>query len=632
MSPRWFARVAAAGALLGTGAWIAPAGDLPPIEYSVGFDGAADRFVDVTASVPAEGRAEVELMVPVWSPGYYRVEDYATHVSQVVARATDGRPLAVTRPAPHRWSVQAGGADRFTLAYRVFCNGGTVTTNDVDGTRAILNGAPTFITLRENTRRAHIVRLSLPASWPAVMTGLAAAPEAGLHAFRAPDYETLVDSPIMAGRLGVRRFSVAGKPHDVVSAGDVDGWDEAAAARDLEAFVAEAHRFWGVLPYQRYVFLLAFRPGGGGLEHANSTLTTVSVRPQPRPGSVSDRATASGAPSRRWHRLGLLAHEYFHLFNGKRLRPVELGPFDLENPPLLRTLWIPEGLTSYYSNLLLARAGLTTPEEFLASLSALIGGLQKAPGRLLQSVEQSSLEVWNNSNSGIAPAGTTVSYYNKGQVLGLLLDARIRHVTLGRRSLDDVIRLAYARYGGERGFTDVEFQRTAEEVAGVSLDAWFESSVRSARELDYAELLAVFGLEFTTGDAPAGSWTLAVRNDATPDQQAARRAWLTGSNKDSWGRSSRSTATRRDISERSRSAEAIWSPPTPAATSWSSGQRFEFAEDTITVVSPNRGLRWRIGSVQKIKWTHGLGGDATFRIELDRDEPFQIRPGEAVAR
>jgi predicted metalloprotease with PDZ domain len=526
MSPRGFARVAAAGALLGTGAWVAPASDLSPIEYTVAFQDAAARFVNVTASVPAEGRAEVELMVPVWSPGYYRVEDYAAHVSDLAARDADGRTLAVARSAGHRWSVQAAGADRFTLEYRVLCDGRTVTTNDVDGTRAILNGAPTFITLRENARRAHIVRLRLPESWPAVMTGLDAAPEAGTQAFRAPDYETLVDSPIMAGRLGVRRFSVAGKPHDVVSAGDRDGWDEAAAAQELEAFVAEAHRFWGFLPYERYVFLLAFRPGGGGLEHANSTLTTVSVHPRPQPGSVSDRAPASGATSRRWHRLGLLSHEYFHLFNGKRLRPVELGPFDLENPPQVRTLWIPEGLTSYYSNLLLARAGLTTAEEFLASLSALIGGLQQAPGRLLQSVEQSSLEVWSNSNSGIAPAGTTVSYYNKGEVLGLLLDARIRRVTLGRRSLDDVIRLAYARYGGARGFTAAEFQQTAEEVAGVSLDDWFEASVRSARELDYADLLAVFGLEFTTSEAPAGSWTLAVRDDATLDQQAARRAWL----------------------------------------------------------------------------------------------------------
>src|SRR5206468_3634967 len=192
--------------------------------------------------------------------------------------------------------------------------------------------------------------------------------------------------------------------------------------------------------------------------------------------------------------LGLISHEYFHLFNVKNLRPVELGPFDFEHPPTTASLWIAEGVTSYYSSLLVERARLRSAEEFLAAKGALIGQLQNAPGRLMQSVEQSSRDVWNNSNSGVAPAATTVSYYNKGEVLAFLLDAKIRRATNGRKSFDDVMRLAYSRYAGARGFTADEFRATAEEVSGVDLKEWFRKYVSSTDELDYTEALEWFGL------------------------------------------------------------------------------------------------------------------------------------------
>src|SRR5262249_50829696 len=163
----------------------------------------------------------------------------------------------------------------------------------------------------------------------------------------------------------------------------------------------------------------------------------------------------------------LLAHEYFHLFNVKRLRPIELGPFDFDRAPSTRSLWIAEGVTSYYSDLLLERAGLRTRAEYLRSISKVIADLQHAPGRLLQSVEQSSLDVWNNSNSGVTPTAATVSYYTKGHVLGLLLDAKIRRTSGGRQSLDDVMRRAYEQFGGARGYTPDDFRQVAERVAGV---------------------------------------------------------------------------------------------------------------------------------------------------------------------
>ena len=485
---------------------------LDPIVYTVRIPSPETQYAEIEAVVPTGGADSIELMMPIWSPGYYRVEDYAARVEELKARTLDAVALVTEKTQKNRWRIATGGAAVVLLSYRVFCAQRSVTTNWIGADYAVLNGAPTFMTLAENRRRPHEVRFELPAGWAHAMTVLEPAPGGRANHFRAADYETLVDSPILAGRLAVREFEEAGKKHLVVAAGDYASWDGDAATRDLAAMVAETRRFWGALPYERYVFLLAFRPGGGGLEHRNSTLSTV-------------RANISEATG-RWSSLGLISHEYFHLFNAKRLRPIELGPFDFEKPPTTGSLWISEGLTSYYGNLILVRAGLQTADAYLASLSSLIGRLQTSPGRLAQSVEQSSREVWTNSNSGVNPTATTVSYYNKGAVLGLLLDAKIRRATDGQKSLDDVMRLAYRRYGGDRGFTDPEFLATTEEVAGVDLKDWFRRFVSSTDELEYSDVLDLFGLRFASPPDAAEPWTLQVRTDATAQQKRNLQSWL----------------------------------------------------------------------------------------------------------
>ncbi|MFN7976822.1 MAG: hypothetical protein U0P30_01715 [Vicinamibacterales bacterium] len=495
---------------------------LAPIRYTVRVPAPETHEAVVEAVLPAAGRASLDLMMPTWSPGYYVVEDYAAKVHDVTAATPDGRSLTVEKTSATHWSVETAGAREVHLRYVVLGHERTVTTNWIDTDYGVFNGAPTFITLAETARRPHDIRMDMPASWPVVMTGLDAAPGGRASTFRAPDYETLVDSPIVAGPLTVRRFEVARIPHFVVSVGDTEGWDGDRGARDLKRFVEENLKFWGALPYRKYLFLLLFRPGGGGLEHKNSNLSTVMARPRPRPDGTPAPVDAP------WPSLGLQAHEYVHLFNVKRLRPVELGPFDFEKAPTTASLWMAEGVTSYYSGLLMTRAGLQTVDTYLSSLSSLIGGLQSSPGRLLQSVERSSLEVWSNSLSGVNAGPGTVSYYNKGQIIGLLLDAKIRRATSGRRSFDDAIRLAYKRYGAERGYTADELRRTFEEVAGVPLAAWYQCAVSSTDELDYSELLEWFGLRFVTGAGPAGSWTLERRPDQTDAQRAHLDAWLSG--------------------------------------------------------------------------------------------------------
>jgi predicted metalloprotease with PDZ domain len=488
---------------------------LEPLSYTLTVSQPASHLVGVELAVPAAGQDQVELMLPVWSPGFYRVEDYAGKVLDLSARSPDGTPLAVEHPRPNRWTVRTGSRPLILVSYQVDCEQRSVTTNWVGDSLAVLNGAPTFITLAEKAHRPHDVRLVLPAGWTAMTALPPAADSQALH-YRAGDYDTLVDSPMLAGFLSVHQFVVDGSVHYLVDAGETGGWDGARAAGDLSRIVAATARMWGGLPYRRYYFLNLFRRGGGGLEHGASSLLT---------SNAARVATPAGYHG--W--LEFVSHEYFHAFNVKRLRPVELGPFDYEQPPRTGALWMAEGFTSYYGNLALPRAGIGDAAAYLASLSSAIRDLQREPGRRLQTVEQSSLGVWGNSLSGVNPDSTTVSYYVKGEVIAFLLDARVRHATDGARSLDDVMRLANERYSGARGFREAEFARTAGDVAGVDLGDWFRRATASTEELDYGEALEWFGLRFGSAGDPAAAWALEVNPDASPAQRQHLTEWLTGS-------------------------------------------------------------------------------------------------------
>ena len=481
---------------------------LPPIVYTIRVPDPASHLALIEAHIPARGKDTLDLMMPVWSPGYYRVEDYAAKVQSIAATGRGGRSLTVSHPQSNRWRVPTEGATEVTLRYSLLCSGRSVTLNWVGDDMGVFNGSATYITLAERARRPHEVHLELPPQWPAVATSLPSANGGGAQWFRADDYDTLNDSPIVAGLLSTHEFTVGSSTHVLVDAGTTAGWDGALAARNLQQFVRADSAFWGSLPFTRYVFLNLFRPGGGGLEHLNSTLLTSRVSPDAPGGNA------------RW--LNFVSHEYFHAFNVKRLRPVELGPFDYERPANTESLWISEGLTSYYGELLVTRAGLSAPADFLAALSSHIRSVQHAPGRLVQTLAQSSLGVW--TASGVSGVGqdpkTTVSYYEKGPVVGFLLDARIRRLTGGARSLDDVMRAGMRRYSGARGFTHAQFVEVAESVAGAPLTDFFQRTVFSTEELDYAEALEWFGLRFAASVEPAREWTLEPRPDATAAQRA----------------------------------------------------------------------------------------------------------------
>ena len=507
------ALLAASTSLAAAGGQQAVAGVRAVIGYKIGIHDLAGQTVDVEASIPVS-KPEETLYIPVWTPGYYVKEDYKKNVLRLQAYDDAGRELAVTDGGPNRWTVTTNGAKRLVVRYVLSAKERSVSKDEVTPTYAVLNGSATYITVKGGEQLAQEVALDLPKGWVSA-TGLKKVWSAAGPRFTAGSYEELVDSPIMAGDLEILDFTSKGTPHQIAYNRGAVAVDKARVASDLKRMVDETRDFWDAKPWRQYAFLIAFRDKtGGGLEHSHSTF--VNVNPE-------RFATPPGYDAF----VALLAHEYQHSFNVKRLRPVELGPFNYETPPTVSTLWISEGLTSYYSNLMLRRSGLIDDDHYLSMLSKQITALQNSPGRLKQSLEQSSMGVWSNSLSGIGASDATVSYYVKGEVAGFLLDAHIRKLTGGKASLDDVMRQAYAKYSGKTGFRPEQFTAVAEGVAGQPLTDWFASVIGAPGEVDYADALDLYGLDLTRSEAKDGpKFVLSGAANADQNQIVRRRSWL----------------------------------------------------------------------------------------------------------
>lgn len=461
------------------------------VEYTLSFEGAKNHYVDIEAVFPNESAANFELFMPVWTPGSYRIREYARNLEGFAVSGDGSQPLAMEKSRKNRWRVQAEGHRAVRVKYRVYARTLKVQSNWVDADFAMLNGAPTFLARTDDvlgrTGRSFRVRLRLPPEWKHSITGLPKV-SGREHEYVASDYDVLIDSPFLVGNPAIYEFEVAGKKHYLVHQGEGGVWDGPASAHDVQRIVEEQHRFWGQLPYENYFFLNVIEQGRGGLEHLNSTLMITNRWDSRTPKQY-----------RKW--LGLVSHEFFHTWNVKRLRPAALGPFDYEREVHTKSLWIAEGLTSYYDDLLLCRAGLFTEKEYLEALSAQIESVQSTPGRLQHPLEMTSFDTWikfyhRDENS----VNSTVSYYKKGAIVGFLLDAKIREATNGEHSLDDVLRIAYRKYAGSRGYTPEEFRRLISEVAKQNFEPWLHDALATTKELEYKDALAWFGLRFRDPD------------------------------------------------------------------------------------------------------------------------------------
>lgn len=455
--------------------------------YRVDFAQAAQHYVSVEAVFPRQSE-DLQLFLPVWTPGSYLVREYAQHIDGVQAFDEKSEPLKTTKLRKNRWQVHGSANKQVRFKYRVYCNELSVRTNFVDSSLAVLNGAATFVSTEALTGGEHHVELLLPSQWKQAATALATRVDKGPRVYVAEDFDQLIDSPIVAGNVELFPFQVGDVTHYLVNVGGSEMWDGNQAASDVSKIVAEHQRMWGLVPYSQYHFLNVIAESGGGLEHDNSTLMLSSR------WSFRDK--------RRYQRwLGLVSHEFFHTWNIRRLRPRSLAEYDYENENYFEELWVAEGVTSYYDDLALVRSGVTTPQEYLSALSRQIGSLQSTEGRLRQSLADSSYDAWikyyrTNENS----RNTTISYYTKGAVVAFLLDMEIRQRTGGKKSLDDLMRSLYKKFAGKQGYTNADVLAEANALAGDDLSEWFEHAIYSTKELEYERAMAWLGLRL--GDQP----------------------------------------------------------------------------------------------------------------------------------
>ena len=434
--------------------------------------------------------ATLDLRMPVWTPGSYLIREYARHVQDFAAQRggnqNESTPLGWTKTNKNTWRITTQNVPEIIVRYNVYANELTVRTNELHDRHAFWNNAATLMYVEGFLNAPSTVTVKPFGNWK-IATGLPQATgsntEAGSQTFAAPNYDILYDSPFLVSDFKLFEFEVRGKPHRFVVDGE-GNYDLERLRADVPKIVEESAKMMNGLPYDNYTFLLMTHPtAGGGLEHLNSTAL------------IARRFSFAQEESYRGF-LSLVAHEFFHLWNVKRIRPDALGAFDYNNENYTRLLWVAEGITSYYENVLLRRAGLMKSDDYLKLIGNEIRALQSTPGRLAMSVEEASFDAWieyyrpdeNTVNSAI-------SYYDKGALLGLIFDLEIRRRTDGARSLDDVMRALYTDFAlRNRNYTPADFQVVAEQVAGGSLDGFFNSYVRGRGELPFAETLQAFGL------------------------------------------------------------------------------------------------------------------------------------------
>jgi len=467
------------------------------IIYEVSFERAAQHIVHVRMRIFKVNSSELTVVMPSWTPGSYKIRDYAGYQGNVTVARIEG---AASSPAAFRWRdkaamvIQTEGATEIEVSYLVYGYERTVRTNHINRNHAFIVPAATFMYVEGRTNEIHHVLLKHDTQqWSQVSTQLSRVlkdgqPQPGIL-FGALNYDILVDSPLEIGNHRVATFERKGAKHEVavVSNQNVEvEW----LARQIERIVDVVADMFGGVPYDRYVFIVHVFPGAsGGLEHARSSVNACD------PVALLDKARAKDL-------LALLCHEFFHLWNVKRIRPVELGPFDYTKEQYTTMLWLVEGFTSYYDDLISFRCGFLTESEYLGVLSSEhLARLMRVPGRNAMSVRDSSYLAWLKLYMQSPDANNRFpSYYLKGGIVTLLLDLYIIDHTDGKFTLDHGLRALWENYQGspEKGLTEHDVIAILERATGTQLRDRLMSWLDSTAELPYDEVLKPLGLRLTT--------------------------------------------------------------------------------------------------------------------------------------
>lgn len=472
------------------------------VRHSVDFPRRQNQYIHVASTFPVEGD-QTELVIPVWSPGSYLVRDFSAQVEDLGASGENGRPLPVRKVAKNRWVVQSAGESHVTVDYEVWAGVLNVSSSWVESSTALINGAGVFMFSEYSRSLPQRVEVTLPAGWKNLHTSLD--PEGETGVFLARDYDELIDSPFMAGNTSAHDFEVDGQSYSLVFSNENRFWDGGKSRDDVAKIVKEQQDFWGEVPFSKKFYFLNFFMGPtGGLEHDHSTVLMSN------PLQMRSRGEYI-----KW--LGLVSHEFFHSWNVRRLRPATLARYDYDGEMYTRELWLAEGLTSYYDNLFLLRAGLIEVSEYLELLAAEIRNYETTPGREVRSAEQASFDTWikqykKDDNS----VNSTVSYYRKGALIGFVTDTAIRRQTDGKASLDTVMRTMFQRYPSPRqgGYPPGAFEAVVEEQAGAEVRRQVEDMLRTTQDPAVDEALDWYGLVLVRG--PQAADTAAEASKAAP--------------------------------------------------------------------------------------------------------------------
>lgn len=465
------------------------------LRYTLEMPAPHTHYFEVTAELEGARKKYIDFTMPVWAPGSYLVREFAKNVDSFTATDGKGKALRSEKIDKNTWRVYTNRATDVKVTYNVYAFELSVRTSFLDASHGYVNGTSIFMYPEGFEKQAGTLVVKPHRSFSKVSTGLKSN---GKFTYTFPNYDILADSPLEIGNQEVYTFEAGGVPHEVAMYGDGNYEPERLLA-DMKRVTEEAISIMGELPVDRYLFIVHnLHRGGGGLEHLNST-TLQTTR--------FNYSTESGYTGF----LSLVAHEYFHLWNVKRLRPAPLGPFNYNQENYTRLLWVSEGITSYYDDLIVRRAGLMSEQRYLDVIAGSINSVENTPGNAVQPVSESSFDAWikyyrQNENSSNAE----VSYYTKGGVLGHLLNMEILKSTNGSKSLDDVMRYLYNRYYKQldRGFTEAEMKEAVERIAGHDMDSFFRDYVNGTKTPDYNSYFNAAGLRLVNLNegTNTGSW------------------------------------------------------------------------------------------------------------------------------
>lgn len=484
-------------------------GDVPFVNgamtYFVSMPEPHTHYFEVELLVPVRQKEFVDLKMPVWTPGSYLVREYAKNVEGFAAYDQEGiKPISFRKINKNTWRIFAKKESNILVKYRVYAFEGSIRMSYLDESHAFIMANTLLMYEDELKDVSSVLRLEVPEKWTKISTSLSKV-EGSPFTYYVPNYDILVDSPIEIGNHEVLEFTSAGVPHEVAMVGETT-YDKERLIRDLINVTESATAVFGENPNEKYTFIVHHgEDRGGGLEHMGSTVLGVNRWVYSKPSGYKGF-------------LSLVAHEYFHLWLVKRLKPIELEVIDYDQEVYTDLLWVMEGITSYYAEKILLNAGIFSEEQFLNRLLYNMADIRNTPGSREQSVTEASFDAWikyyrKNENS----INNQISYYNKGEVLGALLDVAVIEGSGGKKSLDDVIRELYFQFYKKKnkGITNDDLIRELERTCKVDFKLFFEDFVYGTKDLDYTKYLEYAGIELIETNGSTGAKSIGIKTRST---------------------------------------------------------------------------------------------------------------------